>query len=310
MLSRKIISVYVAIATLLFSGCNFFDKEIVSETGYLEVNGTRLFYETMGEGDPIVILHGGPGMEHGYFLPHMKPLANTHKLIFFDQRACGRSSADVDSASMTMAQFVEDIDAVRTHFGIEKMNLLGHSWGGLLAMWYAKTYPDRLKSLILVNSIGASREFTAQAFETMNSRISDTDKIHREKIMRSEAFQRGDSAAMLELYRFSFAQSFYRRELLDSLRLRITSDALERQQLLTGLYPDLTDYDLHDALRAVWCPVLILHGAYDATPAEALSKVAMHLPDARMVAVPQCGHWAFIEQPEMFFREVNAFLAE
>ncbi|MDX2247751.1 MAG: alpha/beta fold hydrolase [Bacteroidia bacterium] len=309
MFGRKRISLYILIVVSL-TACIFPEKEIVRETGFLTLNGTELFYETMGEGEPLVILHGGPGMEHGYFLPHLETLAKEYKLIFFDQRACGRSSAQVDSSTMTMAQFVEDIDAVRIYFGIEKMNLMGHSWGGLLAMWYAKTYPDRLKSLILVNSIGASREFTAQAFATMNSRISDRDKIHREKIMGSESFQKGDSATILELYRFSFAQSFYRRELLDSLHLRIGSDALERQQLLTGLYSDLTNYDLHESLRAVWCPVLILHGGYDATPAEALQKVATHLPNARMVALPQCGHWAFIEAPDMFFREVSGFLKE
>lgn len=109
----------------------------IAPSGIIKSQEADLFYKVIGSGTPIFVLHGGPGMDHKYFLPHLENLGNTFQFIFFDQRICGKSSWDLDSTSINMSSFVKDIEAVRKHFQLEKINLLGHSWGGLLAMWYA-----------------------------------------------------------------------------------------------------------------------------------------------------------------------------
>ena len=100
-----------------------------SSEGYIETNGATLYYKTFGSGEPIVVLHGGPGFDHRQFLPFIEELAVNYKVILFDQRGTGLSSGSVDSDSINIDNFIADIDAVRETFDIEKMNLMGHSWG-------------------------------------------------------------------------------------------------------------------------------------------------------------------------------------
>ena len=133
------------------SGCEN-RNTVYFEEGTKKVNGAELYYKIMGSGEPIVILHGGPGLEHTYFLPQMGELAKNYKLIFYDQRTSGGSISSTDSSSITLGNFVEDLEGIRKAFDLDKMNLLGHSWGGMLAMFYATKYPENLNSLMLISS--------------------------------------------------------------------------------------------------------------------------------------------------------------
>ena len=280
------------------------------DSGLIEINDSQLFVKSIGEGEPIIVLHGGPGMEHGYFLPHLEMLADKYQLIFYDQRACGRSSFEVDSTSMSMTGFVADIEGIRNHFGLEKINLMGHSWGGLLAMWYAINHQENLNSLILVNSIGASREFTAAAMETMNARSTREDRMALDALTKTKEFMAGDSLAILNVFKLSFITTFYDRANLDKLNLSLPSDRMARQRKLQLLFPDLTDYDLHEGLSTVQTPTLIIHGDYDANPLDAMRKVEEYLPQSELVVIPECGHWSFIEKPEAFEEAVERFLSK
>ena len=102
----------------------------IPEEGFVETDGTRLYFESIGVGERIVVLHGGPGFDHGQFLPQLNALAAEHQLIFYDQRGTGFSEGPVDAASITIENFIADLDRVREHFGLERMNLLGESGSG------------------------------------------------------------------------------------------------------------------------------------------------------------------------------------
>ena len=283
------------------------NKTIASE-GFIALPQTQLYYQTAGKGEPIIILHGGPGMDHSYLLPQMEILKKDHQLIFFDQRTCGKSSFEMDSSLISMAQFVEDIEAVRKHFQLEKVNLMGHSWGGLLAMWYAKMYSDRLKSLILVNSIGANKVYTRQAQENLQSKFTPEEQLQMQALMQSTAFQNQEDSALLAAFRMSFAATFYNRDLLQGLNLQLPDHRMERQSKLRFLMGDLADYDLHEELKKVEAPTLIIHGDYDATPVDAMMDIAQVMPRARLEVVKEAGHFVFIEKPEVFRELVEGFL--
>src|SRR5262249_26192594 len=120
-----------------------------AEEGLLAVNGTSLYYHAIGQGEPVIIVHGGPVLDQSYMFDHFKDLARTHRLIFYDQRACGRSTADVDTATMTLKNLIDDIDQLRQKLGLDQVHILGHSWGGMLAAKYAIEYPLKVKSLVL-----------------------------------------------------------------------------------------------------------------------------------------------------------------
>ena len=283
------------------------NKTIKAE-GFIALPQTELYYQTMGKGEPIIILHGGPGMDQSYLLPQMEILKQDHQLIFFDQRTCGKSSFKMDSSLISMAQFVEDIEAVRQHFQLEKIHLMGHSWGGLLAMWYAKTHPDRLKSLLLVNSIGANKTYTQQAQENLQGKFTPEERLQLQALVQSQAFQAQEDSAMLAIFRMSFAPTFYNRDLLQELNLSLPDHRMERQAKLRYLMDDLADYDLHEELKQIDVPTLIIHGDYDATPVDAMMDIAEVMPNARLEVVKENGHFVFIEQPERFRELITDFI--
>ena len=113
------------------------------EEGLLAVNGTSLYYYSIGKGEPVIVIHGGPVLDQSYMIDHFKELSKNYRLIFFDQRACGKSTADVDTASMTMKTLIDDIDQLRQKLNLDQVHVLGHSWGGMLAARYAIEYQAR-----------------------------------------------------------------------------------------------------------------------------------------------------------------------
>ena len=304
-LSRSRIRVVILLTLLI--GCEA-KKELHFEEGIKEINGTQLYYKILGDGEPIVVLHGGPGLDHSYFLPQMSELAKSHRLIFFDQRLCGRSSSDVDSNAVSMNHFVEDLDGIRQAFKLEKMNLMAHSWGGVLAMFYARKYPRNLKSLILVSTSPGSSELQQLSAPLLASRITQEDSLARAEILHSAAFKRRDASAMSDLFRIGFRAVFYNRNLIDSLTLQLPPSFAANSAKLRFLFNDLASYDLHADLARLTCPVLILHGDSDVIVPGALEKIRDNIRDCRLVTLENCGHFPFIEAPDEFFREVRDFL--
>src|SRR5215510_9587028 len=103
------------------------------EDGYVDANGVLIYYTAFGVGRPLLILHGGPGASHEYFLPYLVPLARTNRLVFIDERGSGKSQKLEDPAGYTVENMVEDVEAVRQGLQLDQISLLGHSFGGVLA---------------------------------------------------------------------------------------------------------------------------------------------------------------------------------
>jgi proline iminopeptidase len=298
----------LVLVTILMVGCQQKNLPPVLSSGLLPVNGTELYYRILGEGEPILVLHGGPGMSHDYLLPQMSQLAENYQLIFFDQRSCGRSALNPDSVNLSMDQLVEDIDFLREHFDIEKVNLMGHSWGGLLAMWYARQYPENMNKLLLINSVGANQNYAHISDSIHKSRQSEEERQLYMNWLDSDEYSRGEPKAMRYIYRLSFQHQFYYPQFLDSLNLYIPKDFKERQKQMRGLYQDLRVYDLLTDMAKVSCPTLILHGKYEYTSLQEMEALAESLPNAELVSLPYCGHFSYIEAPEQFGRVVRNFL--
>ena len=139
------------------------------QEGYVSVQGARLYYKAMGDGVPIVVVHGGPGFDHMHMLP-VSRLADTYKLVFYDQRASGRSTGKVDRQSITAKRFVEDLKKIQRSLSLDKFHLLGHSWGAMLALLYGITYPEDLRTMVLL-APSASFEHLDQYFINIQERI-------------------------------------------------------------------------------------------------------------------------------------------
>src|SRR5262245_25386755 len=119
------------------------------------INGTDLYYITVGKGIPCLVMHGGLGFDHTYLHPWLDPLGDTLQLIYYDHRGNGRSGRP-DKDTVTHAQFAADAAALASHLAQAKVAVLGHSYGGFIALEFALRHPDRLSRLILLDTAPAS----------------------------------------------------------------------------------------------------------------------------------------------------------
>lgn len=285
------------------------DWEPVTREGLEAINGTELWVKRTGSGEPIVVVHGGPVMEHGYLVSHLAPLAEDHELIFFDQRLSGRSAPEVEADSVRLATFAEDIEALRTRLELGPIHLMGHSWGGLLAMEYALRYPKQLRSLILLDSMAASSALWQQEQQALGALVTPEDAAARRVIMASEAFAERRPSAVEALLRLSFKPQFVDPDKLERLELYVPEDYAARSAQFAGLGPELQSFDFHEGLRSLEMPALVLYG--DGEPGAELGGQAIHnaLPNSKYVVIEDAGHFPFLEQPEAFLRAVREFLA-
>src|SRR6188508_1753967 len=131
---------------------------MVETETFVETDRARLAVRTLGNGRPIVVLHGGPDFDYEYLLPEVDQLADLGRLVLYAQRGRGRSFAGEGPDDVSIESDVADLDAIRTWTGSDDVALLGHSWGGVLAMEYAIRHPGRVSHLILANTAPASAE--------------------------------------------------------------------------------------------------------------------------------------------------------
>jgi len=278
-------------------------------TGTITADGATLFYKTMGEGDPVVVLHGGPGFDHRQFLPFIWGLARDHQVILYDQRGTGLSGCEVDSANINIDTFVADVDAVRRHFGIERMNLLGHSWGGILAMHYALRHQDNLRSLILCSTTASAAAF-GEMRANYELRWTAEDQAALQEIGDSEAFNGGDPAAWEGFWRVWFRSYFADPAQADRMDLFFPPDTIANCGKVAGLVlGSIGDFDLHEDLKAVHCPTLVLHGEADPMPIAWAQRIHAAVRGAELVMAPDVGHWFFVDGEEIFTTSVLGFLS-
>ena len=303
---RKTILILVLFA---FVSVTCTDSPAVEE-GFVEVTGTSLFYKTMGSGEPIVVLHGGPGFDHRQFLPYIWELAERHKVILFDQRGTGLSSGPIDSKSISIDSFIADIEGVRNAFGIERMNLLGHSWGGILAMYYGVRHPENLRSLVLC-STAASFESFGEMRETYEANRLPDDAALLQEIYSSDGFQNGDPQAVERFWRIYFKPYFADQELASRLDLQFTENSIMYGNEVAGhIFESIGEFDLHEDLQAIRCPTLVIHGDADPMPVKYAEMIHDSIDGSELVIAEGAGHWLFVDATDTFTSSVLDFLDE
>jgi len=303
----KILLILIVFISQLLS-CKSKSVEIYSEEGTKEINGTQLYYKVVGQGEPILIIHGGPGLNHKYLFHNLQFLTDRYQLIFYDQRASGRSSLTLDSNSVTIDNFIQDIDELRNTFGIEKLNIMAHSWGGLLAMKYAIKHPENTKSLILISSVGASSEISTMANQSLVERFTQEDSMHRAEIIQTDEFQKREPNAIESLMKIAFKHQFYNIIFLDSLNLSLNKDYIKTSQLLQNLAKDLTKYDFHSDLKKIQSPTLLIYGSHDPLTELAGTRIHESIEKSEFKILDNCGHFPFIEKKDEFKSIVVIFL--
>lgn len=285
--------------------------------GHLLVGGARLYYRHIGSGQPIVVLHGGPDFDQNYLLPEMDRLADRFRLIYYDQRGRGRSGDGVKPEEVGIRSEVEDLESLRSHFRLDKVALLGHSWGGVLAMEYAIRHPDRVSQLVLMNTAPASHTDRLLLSRYWGEVRSVADVEAMADLASTARYRRGDLEAEAEYYRHHFAAALPRSEHLEliipRLRANFTEKGVRKARAIENRLYEQTwsspDYDLLPALGELDIPTLVLHGESDFVPVEASVHIAEAMPSGRLVVLSGCGHFAYLETPELVHSHIGALLA-
>ena len=274
--------------------------------GHIQVDNTRMYFRDVGEGHPIIVLHGGPDFDHNYLLPEMDSLAASFRVIYYDQRGRGRSAEGVSPGDVGLSSEMDDLDAVRRHFDLESVALLGHSWGGVLAMEYAVRHPDRVSHLVLMNTAPASHRDLLR-FRQHMLRLRPADDIETmEELSSSPAFGRGSLDAEARYYRVHFRIAVRQPEHLEliigRLRAHFTEEtvlvAREIEQRLYDQTWKRPEYDLVPRLRRLDIPTLVIHGDGDVVPVEVAARIAEAIPGAILFVLGECGHFAYLDHPD------------
>jgi len=266
------------------------------------VRGVEIFERRVGEGPPVVVLHGGPGAHHDYLLPGFDRLGPGRTLIYYDQRGGGRSPVGRD-VPVGWREQVADLEALRGLWGLHRMTLAGYSWGGLLAMLYATEYPQRVERLALVSAAPATRAARAVFEERFQARtLSPALQAARGELRTSGLRERDLQAYQRRLFELAVAGYFHDPERVRELTpFRLT----ERTQ--KEVWASLGDYDLRPALRALRIPSLVVHGDDDPIPVESARETALCL-GADLTVLKNCGHVPYVEAPEEFTAALDPFL--
>ncbi len=289
-----------------------------AQEGTLAFQGYRTWYRIVGDDEepgklPLLCLHGGPGASHDYLEP-LEAMAGTgRRVIFYDQLGGGNSDHPHDPAMWTVDLFLDELRTVRQALGLDRLHLLGQSWGGMLAMEYALTQPDGLASLIVADSPASMRQWVDEA----NRLRADLPEPVRETLLAHEAAGTTDDPAYQDAM-----MVFYRRHVcrLDPWPACVTR-AFEKMARFPEVYNTmngpsefhvigtLKDWSIVDRLGEIRVPTLLLSGRHDeATPA-IVETIQTRIPGAEWVIFEESAHMPHVEEPKRYLHALAAFLS-
>ncbi|HSN08325.1 MAG TPA: alpha/beta fold hydrolase [Hanamia sp.] len=285
---------------------------------YITVNGARLWVVLVGHGDPLIIIPGGPGGAHiGY--RSFDTLAKDNEIVYFDAFGRGKSDTAKDVKEYTLARDIEDIEGLRKALGFAKWNVLGHSYGGLVAQGYALKYPEHVSHLILANTFHsyimwqANDDNSNHEIKTNYPEVWDSLMIIREKgaVSSDPAHQELYSKVpygFLYAYNPNNFISLGRKPYPNSFNSKLYYQMVGKDgDFIVG--SDIGNFDYRKQLKNLKMPVLIYGGRYDrvAIP-RMMEKYKEYCPQAKFVMFEKSGHNPQVEEPGKLFPLIENFL--
>lgn len=275
----------------------------------VDIDDTALWVQERGAGYPVMVLHGGPGLDHHEFADYLDPLTDDFRLLLVDGRSCGRSARPPEH-TWTLERHAQDVIMLARALGLERYAVFGHSYGAFVALQNAVDYPGMAAETIVCSGmpslrfLGPAVERNLAVFEPVELRRQVAESWAREPYTQT---QEEFAQLMADQMPFHFA---------DPLDPRI-ADYLERTKD-TIYAPDVLrrssaegygDIDLEDRLGLVASPTLVLAGRHDrACTVEAAEAIAAGIPNAELTVFERSAHMSFVEEPELFLGVVRGFL--
>ena len=269
----------------------------------------NIYYFTVGQGEPLVVLHGGPGLDHTYLAPYLEPLSKSHHLIYYDQRASGESGGTPSVEEISLPRFLSDLEALQRGLDLGPVHLLGHSWGALLALHYALIRPEQVRSLTLLHPWPKTREGLDHTLKRAYLRHSRTEQEVLSRAATSPKVLQGDPTAVNSYLNQWLAGSFKKSESLLTTPFSFKEQTAKNSLLIANLMLNhLGRYDLSEALIRVTAPTLLVGGAEDIVPLEELKALHNCLKEAKLVLLGNSSHFGFMEEPQACLEAIQTFL--
>jgi proline iminopeptidase len=311
----------LVLAATMIIGAACADAQRVREGYVVAPDALRLFYRVVGTAaDTIIALHGGPGVDLESIYGDFLPLARRHTVIFYDQRGTGRSTLPSDSNQLTAAKQVDDLDAIRRHFGLRRVTLVAHSYGPLLAATYAIAHPDVVDRMVFFGPVPPRRgDFWQRFARGMAGRLDPVQRRALDDANRRLADTTLDETAARGACREFWAIAL-RPRLADPDRTarRMRSDLCASD--VRGIRFGLTrtnaavmgsygDWDLRAQLASVPARTLVVHGTAELIPMDLVEEWVSALPNAILLRVPKAAHFTYAERPDVVWPAVERFLS-
>jgi len=281
----------------------------------LNVNDTQLFFDVEGAGlvpdgdgltqrPTLVVLHGGPGFDHTYFKPFLSPLGDTFQIVYVDLRGQGRSGRPAIE-TCTLEQMADDVAALCAGLGIERPIILGHSAGGFVTLTLTTRHPHLAERLILVDTAAATAAMS-DSMSILQQRNGAQARAAAERMFGGDF----SDPALNDFIRLVFPAYLANPSNMASLGPTIGRCNFNPEVAAFYFSKRAPLYDLRDKLAGIRQPTLVLVGEQDwLTPPGTAQALAAGLPGSELVVLPDAGHFAFVEQPDIFNTAVRQFAA-
>jgi len=286
------------------------DYPTPDSSGFIMVPGGRVWYRSNGDQHqdrlPLLVIHGGPGMQHDYLLP-LTALAAERRVILYDQLDCGQSDHPADPQNWTVERYLTEIDAIRRALGLGHFHLYGNSWGGSLAAVHASANPVGLASVILAAPLINTERWLADN----TAYCQAMPEPHRTLLLGEAAMEDPAYQAAVE--------AFYRRHLCrldpwpEIVKRTLDNGNMAVYQSMWGPAEftstgTLRSFDATPLLPRIRVPSLFICGEYDESTPAACHDFAQLVPGAEVAVIADASHLAPVEQPEAYLTRLRAFL--
>jgi proline iminopeptidase len=282
--------------------------------GYVDYRGYRTWYRVVGDlgspEAPLLALHGGPGSTHHYFGP-LEKLADERPVVVYDQLGCGSSDRPQD-VEWSVAVFRDEVVAVRSQLGLERIHLLGTSWGGMLALEHVLSGAEGIVSLILSSTLASIEQWAAEQLALKNALRPDVvEVLDRHELKGTYDDPEYDQA--MEAY---FDRHFYRGrrprpelELMEAQRGRDVYRAMQgpNEWTPTGA---LRGWDVRDRLGEIDVPTLVIRGRHDMCTDPIAATLTGGIPDSREVVLEESSHTPLLEETDRYLASIGAFMRQ
>ena len=309
------------------------EHRVQHEKNYWDVaDGIKLYHFPDGDGEKVLVVHGGPGFPVHKPWKGLSLLNENHTFQYYHQRGCGKSSRPIDTFSprnyaknvlalnaiLGLGQHISDIERIRKILGQEKIIIIGHSFGGFLASMYAAEWPEHVKALVLVSPAAVLKmPSEGNLFEEIKKEMSPgMQKEYEEFLDRyfdyKEIFTKNEkdlseiNREFLKYFKAVLANNGHGIP-FEKSDVKIAENG---GWMVHGVYMSMGNkHDYRDALKVVDAPVLILHGENDITPLKGSRSYKKLLSNSKLRVIKGAGHFSFEEQPEAFAEAVGKFMA-